>query len=131
MQSEWAPEEGFGPRSWQDEDDKKAGAKDTASPAAPPASPAAPKGTRGDPDRGHEPGTPLERALLQLRETVEGSGGLDEAQRHDLLLDVEALGLETQRHELRHERLLARLDEIAAHAGLGEACEAVRGLVSD
>ncbi len=111
-------QEGFGPRAWTDEDDRRVEAEEKArkegrTPPPPAARPAA------------APRDATPAAALDALEAALRAGALADDARHDLLLDVAALRVELERPRRARERLLARLDDVAARAAtVGAAVDA-------
>lgn len=112
-------EEGFGPRAWNDDDDRRVEAEEEARKQGralpPPPAPSAP--ARGDDAH----------AALDALEAALRSASLSDADRGDLLLDVAALRVELERPRRALERIGARLDDVAARAAeTAQACDRVR-----
>jgi hypothetical protein len=127
--------EGFGPRAWGDEDDRRVEAEEAARKQGGPAAASAP-GPGPDlagaahvahvASAGAAPAQARGAALAALEAAVRAAADLAPAEREDLLLDVAALGVELERRERAVERLRARLDDLAARPALAEAARRAR-----
>lgn len=120
-------QDGFGPRHWTDADDAAWEANEAAKKNGPsaaqdaPASAPAPHTNEGLASASLD----LGGALRDLRERLTATPLADRL-RHDLTLDLDGLELELERSTFAPERFEARLDELASHAPLTDALEAVR-----
>lgn len=107
----------FGPRAWDDEDDRRAEAEEEQARARP--APLAPAPTVGEPAPG-----PARVTWEQLVVALEAAIGTVAAPlvREDLLRDAQALRLEGWRSTRRPARILARVEAMARHPELAAAC---------
>lgn len=113
-------ERGFGPRAWTDADDDERTEAELGTSAA------AVDAASQPPERVE---SPLEAALAKLRMAIE-EASLTGDDRDDLLLDVQALNLETRRQTFRAPRFRARLDAMAAVVpALSDLTDEVRHLL--
>lgn len=143
-------QEGFGPRAWTDEDDRRVEAeekarKDGRAPPPRPASGRAAPSSRATGPGATGPGATgsgaqtagdaSSRAALDDLAGALRADALTDVEREDLLLDVAALRVELERPRRARARIQARLDEMASRvagaAGAAAACARARAALGD